>query len=41
MAYSLMKDSPNGTLLGWIGEEYVRSHHRKWYEEWRRSKESE
>lgn len=39
--HPLMKSSLESMIFGWIGEEYVRSHHRKWYEEWMRSKESE
>jgi len=41
VAHPLRKGSPNGMPFGWIGEEYVRFHHRRWYEEWVRSKESE
>jgi len=39
--HPLMKGSLESMLFGWIGEEYVKSHHRKWYEEGMRSKESE
>jgi len=39
--HPLMKGSLESMLFGWISEEYVKSHHRKWYEEVMRSKESE
>lgn len=39
--HPLMKGSLESMLFGWISEEYVESHHRRWYEEGMRSKESE
>jgi cytochrome b subunit of formate dehydrogenase len=36
-----MKGSLESMLFGWISEEYVKSHHRRWYGESVRGKESE
>lgn len=33
VVHPLMKGAINGMLSGWVPEEYIRSHHARWYEE--------